>query len=117
MQRKIPKLSINNFTTSWIDGFAIIALIESIAPGLCIVRCNENPLTFLGDAMELADEWLDIQMFVKPHEFGADCISERAIITYVGQFPPAKLRSGAPLRARRISNRCDIKHYFEDQTD
>lgn len=105
IQTKIPKLTIVNFTTSWINGIAIIALIESIAPGLCIVRNNDNPLKCLEDAMESAEQWLDIQMFVKPHDFVAESISERAIITYLGQFPCAKLRSGAPLRAKRISNR------------
>lgn len=55
--------------------------------------------------MYLARDWLDIQMFILPEELISGKVTEKALLTYLCQFPTAKLRSGAPLRAKYISNR------------
>lgn len=105
---KIPKLSITNFTLDWKDGKAIAALVNSIAPGLCPshTTCNDkNRLNNTIETMTLARDWLDIQMFILPEELINGFVGDKAILTYLSQFTMAKLRSGAPLRAKRSSNR------------
>lgn len=108
IQIKVPKLSIKNFTTDWRDGRAISALINAIAPGLCadhIQWDSKNSLTNTIEAMTLARDWLDIQMYILPEELISGYVNDKTLITYLSQFTTAKLRSGAPLRAKRFSNR------------
>lgn len=108
IQMKIPKLSITNFTSDWIDGKAVSALINSIAPGLSAdhTTWNEkNLLNNLTDSMALARDWLDIQMLISPEELINGHASDKVLMVYLCQFTTAKLRSGAPLRAKRYSNR------------
>lgn len=108
IQIKIPKLSITNFTSNWRDGKAIGALINAIAPGLCADQTtwnDKNCLTNTIEAMTLARDWLDIEMFIHAEELISGYVNDRTLITYLSQFTMAKLRSGAPLRAKRFSNR------------
>lgn len=105
IQNEIPTFPITNFKNNWTNGAAIVALFQSIAPGLCGMWNEKNAFKCTQDAMELAEEWLDIQMYITPDELFNDYISEKALITYLSQFIVAKLRSGSPLRAKRISNR------------
>ena len=35
MQKKVPGVPINNFTSDWTDGIKVGALVDSVAPGLC----------------------------------------------------------------------------------
>lgn len=108
IQIKVPKLSITNFTSDWRDGKAIAALINAIAPGLCADHTtwnDMNRLTNTIEAMTLARDWLDIQLFILPEELISGYVNEKTLLTYLSQFMTAKLRSGAPLRAKRFSNR------------
>lgn len=108
IQMKIPKMAIHNFTTDWKDGRAIESLINAIAPGLCAGHGtwnDKNALNNTNEAMTLAKDWLGIQMFILPEELINEHLSDKVIMTYLSQFTTAKLRSGAPLRARRSSNR------------
>lgn len=108
IQNKIPTLSIQNFSTDWKNGTAIGALINAIAPGLCVDWNTWNITNYLKntqEAMQLAKDWLDIQMFVTAEEVIAGKATEKCFLIYLCQFPMAKLRSGAPLRAKYISNR------------
>lgn len=105
---KIPKLAITNFTSDWRDGRAIGALINAIAPGLCADHTtwiDKNALNNTIEAMTLARDWLGIQMFILPDELIDGFLNEKVSMTYLSQFTTAKLRSGAPLRAKRSSNR------------
>lgn len=108
IQSKIPNLSISNFTSDWINGIALGALVDSIAPGLC-PDWNSwqpiNPLTNAKEAMSLAEYWLNVQLFVTPDELVGKNIDDKSMIVYLSQYLNAKIRSGAPLRAKRSSNR------------
>lgn len=111
IQNKIPNLSIQNFSSDWKNGTAIGALINAIAPGLCSDWNTWNITNYLKntqEAMQLAKDWLDIQMFVTPEEVITGQATDKCFLTYLSQFPMAKLRSGAPLRAKYISNRLVI---------
>lgn len=108
LQMKIPNRKIANFTSDWIDGKAIADLINTIAPGLCTDPTtwnNNNCLINLTESMVLAKDWLNIQMLILPDELINGHINEKILMTYLSQFITATLRSGAPLRAKRISNR------------
>lgn len=105
---KIPKLKITNFTSDWRDGKAIGALIDAIAPGLCPnynTWNDNNRLNNTIELMALARDWLDIEMFILPGELVNGNLNEKVLMIYLSQFTTAKLRSGAPLRAKRSSNR------------
>lgn len=113
IQYKIPKLSIKNFSTDWKNGTAIGALINAIAPGLCIDWNTWNITNYLKntqEAMQLAKDWLNIQMFITPEEVITGKATEKCLLIYLSQFPMAKLRSGAPLRAKYTSNRLVIRY-------
>lgn len=60
IQSKIP---VDNFTSDWIDGRAVGALVDAVAPGLCPDWEDWNPedaLQNASEAMGLADDWLNI---------------------------------------------------------
>lgn len=108
IKTKIPSLSIANFTTDWRSGIALGALVDSIAPGLCPdwkKWSAKNALTNAKEAISLAEYWLSVHVFVTPEEFIGEHIDERSMIAYLSQYLNAKIRSGAPLRAKRSSNR------------
>lgn len=101
-------MAITNLTSDWASGVAIGALLDSIAPGLCPDWDTWNDLNTkinAKEAMELGNEWLDIQLFITPDELCSGATDEKSLMIYLSQFPTAKLRSGAPLRAQRHSNR------------
>lgn len=105
---KVPNQTITNFVSDWKSGKAVAALINTIAPGLCADpnAWNENNcLNNLTESMVLARDWLNVQMLILPDELINGHINERIVMTYLSQFITATLRSGAPLRAKRISNR------------
>lgn len=108
VQIKIPHITITNFTSDWKDGKAIGALINAIAPGLCAdyrMCSDSNSLSNTIESMTLAKNWLGIEMFILPEELVNGNVTEKCLIIYLNQFTTAKLRSGAPLRAKRCSNR------------
>lgn len=101
-------MNITNFTTDWKDGKAIGALINAIAPGLCADHTMWNAKNALNntiEAMTLARDWLNIQLFILPEELFSGYVHDKTLMIYLSQFTTAKLRSGAPLRAKRFSNR------------
>lgn len=105
---KIPHSTITNLTSDWKNGKAIAGLVNAIAPGLCADPSTWNDANCLVNTIEtmtLARDWLNIQMFILPEELINGYLNERILMTYLSQFTTAKLRSGAPLRAKRFSNR------------
>lgn len=108
IQNKVPTLSISNFTSDWQNGIALGALVDSVAPGLCPdwkKWLPKNALTNAKEAMSLAEYWLNVQLFVMPEELISKHIDDKSMIMYLSQYLNAKIRSGAPLRAKRSSNR------------
>lgn len=113
---KIPNQAITNFTTDWKYGKLVASLTNTIAPGLCAEPTtwnDNNHLSNLTESMVLARNWLNVQMFILPEELINGHLNERIVMTYLSQFITAKLRSGAPLRAKRYSNRFLIHTYLE----
>ncbi|CAL8082481.1 unnamed protein product [Orchesella dallaii] len=108
VQSRLPDLPINNFTTDWNDGRAVGALVDAVAPGLCPDWPDWNPSDALQNATEamgLADDWLNVRQLIKPEEIINPNIDELSMMTYLSQYPSAKLKSGAPLRQRTNPNR------------
>ncbi|XP_043802401.1 filamin-A isoform X4 [Apis laboriosa] len=108
IKSKVPELQINNFTTDWNDGRAIGALVDGVASGLCPDWPNWNKADAIqnaSEAMQLADDWLNIPQLIKPEEMVNPNIDEMSMMTYLSQYPNAKLKPGAPLRPRANRNR------------
>lgn len=102
IQNKIPDVPVNNFTTDWNDGKAIGALVDSIAPGLCPEWKSwqpEDSVKNIGEALQLAEDWLDVPQLIRPKEMSNRKVDELSMMTYLSQFPGAKLKPNAPLRS------------------
>ncbi|XP_029678435.1 filamin-A isoform X1 [Formica exsecta] len=107
IQSKVPDLPITNFTSDWNDGRAVGALVDAVAPGLCPDWQDWNPKDAIqnaSEAMGLADDWLNIPQLIKPEEMVNPNIDEMSMMTYLSQYPNAKLKTGAPLRPRTNPN-------------
>lgn len=57
------------------------------------------------EAMGLADDWLSIPQLIKPEEIVNPNIDEQSMMTYLSQYPNAKIKQGAPLRPRTSPNK------------
>lgn len=55
--------------------------------------------------MGLADDWLNIPQLIKPEEIVNPNIDEQSMMTYLSQYPNAKIKPGAPLRPRTSPNK------------
>ncbi|XP_014220678.1 filamin-A isoform X3 [Trichogramma pretiosum] len=107
IKAKVPEIPIHNFTSDWNDGRAVGALVDAIAPGLCPDWKSWDPKDAAqnaAEAMGLADDWLNIPQLIKPEEMVNPNVDEMSMMTYLSQYPNAKLKSGAPLRPRTNPN-------------
>ncbi|XP_058718386.1 filamin-C-like isoform X2 [Poecile atricapillus] len=103
IQHKVPQLPITNFNRDWRDGKALGALVDNCAPGLCPdwEKWDPNkPVQNAREAMQQADDWLGVPQVIAPEEIVDPNVDEHSVMTYLSQFPKAKLRPGAPLRPR-----------------
>ncbi|XP_063704506.1 filamin-A-like isoform X2 [Culicoides brevitarsis] len=108
VQNKIPEVPITNFTNDWNDGKAVGALVDACAPGLCPDWANWDPKNALQNAKEamgLADDWLNVPQLVKPEDMVNPAIDEQSMMTYLSQYPNAKLKPGAPIKPGGGPNR------------
>ncbi|XP_062534650.1 filamin-A isoform X10 [Armigeres subalbatus] len=108
IHRLVPDLPINNFTNDWTSGKAIGALVDGVAPGLCPDWPLWDPRDAVQNATEamgLADDWLDVRQLIRPEEMVNPNIDEQSMMTYLSQYPNAKLKQGAPLRPKTNPNR------------
>ncbi|RZC35933.1 filamin-A [Asbolus verrucosus] len=111
IQTKLPELPIHNFTTDWNDGKAVGALVDAVAPGLCPDWPDWDPKDSVqnaSEAMGLADDWLNIPQLIKPEEIVNPNVDEQSMMTYLSQYPSAKLKQGAPLRPRTSPNKVRV---------
>ncbi|XP_043250799.1 filamin-A isoform X4 [Colletes gigas] len=111
IQSKLPDLPISNFTSDWNDGRAVGALVDAVAPGLCPDWQNWNPNNAVrnaSQAMGLADDWLNISQLITPDEMVNPNIDEMSMMTYLSQYPNAKLKPGAPIQARTNPNKVRV---------
>ncbi|XP_058844915.1 filamin-B isoform X2 [Acipenser ruthenus] len=103
IQNKIPYLPITNFSRDWQDGRTLGALVDSCAPGLCPDWENwdgAKPVDNAREAMQQADDWLGIPQVITPEEIIDPDVDEHSVMTYLSQFPKAKLKPGAPLKPK-----------------
>ncbi|XP_025106447.1 filamin-A-like isoform X3 [Pomacea canaliculata] len=100
---KVPDLPIKNFTTDWNDGRAIGALVDACGPGLCPDWEDWDPKKAKNnakEAMDAAEKWLDVPQLIKPEEMTSPNVDDLSMMTYLSQFPNARLKPGAPVRPR-----------------
>ncbi|CAL9703550.1 unnamed protein product [Knipowitschia caucasica] len=103
IQNKLPELPITNFSKDWRTGQALGALVDSCAPGLCPDWDSwdqTKPVENAREAMQQADDWLGIPQVITPEEIVDPNVDEHSVMTYLSQFPKAKLKPGAPLRPK-----------------
>ncbi|XP_047233810.1 filamin-A isoform X1 [Girardinichthys multiradiatus] len=103
IQNKLPELPITNFNRDWQTGRALGALVDSCAPGLCPdwdQWDQTKPVDNAREAMQQADDWLGIPQVITPEEIVDPNVDEHSVMTYLSQFPKAKLKPGAPLRPK-----------------
>ncbi|XP_062316495.1 filamin-B [Osmerus eperlanus] len=106
IQDKVPELPITNFSQDWMNGKALGALVDGLAPGLCPdweswdeVQRVDNAR----EAMQQADEWLGVPQVIAPEEIIDPRVDEQSIMTYLSMFPKAQLKPGAPLKPKSVS--------------
>uniref|UniRef100_A0A1I8PFB0 Calponin-homology (CH) domain-containing protein n=1 Tax=Stomoxys calcitrans TaxID=35570 RepID=A0A1I8PFB0_STOCA len=105
---RIPDLPIKNFTNDWTTGKAVGALVDACAPGLCPdweMWDPKDAVQNASEAMGLADDWLNVRQLIKPEELVNPNVDEQSMMTYLSQYPNAKLKQGAPLRPKTNPNR------------
>uniref|UniRef100_A0A3Q3J7Y0 Calponin-homology (CH) domain-containing protein n=1 Tax=Monopterus albus TaxID=43700 RepID=A0A3Q3J7Y0_MONAL len=105
IQNKVPQLPITNFHRDWRDGKALGALVDNCAPGLCPdweTWDSSQPVENAREAMQQADDWLGVPQVIAPEEIVDPNVDEHSVMTYLSQFPKAKLKPGAPLRAKTL---------------
>lgn len=108
IQARVPDASIDNFTTDWTTGKAVGALVDACAPGLCPdweLWDVKDAVKNASEAMGLADEFLNVRQLIKPEELVNPNVDEQSMMTYLSQFPNAKLKADAPLRPKTNPNR------------
>ncbi|XP_036374347.1 filamin-A-like isoform X7 [Megalops cyprinoides] len=106
IQNKVPQLPINNFHRDWRDGKALGALVDNCAPGLCPdweTWDPNQPVENAREAMQQADDWLGVPQVIAPEEIVDPNVDEHSVMTYLSQFPKAKLKPGAPLRSKTLN--------------
>uniref|UniRef100_A0A8B9VP85 Filamin B n=1 Tax=Anas zonorhyncha TaxID=75864 RepID=A0A8B9VP85_9AVES len=99
IQNKIPYLPITNFNQNWQDGKALGALVDSCAPGK-FCSDGQRSLALFSCAMQQADDWLGVPQVITPEEIIHPDVDEHSVMTYLSQFPKAKLKPGAPLKPK-----------------
>ncbi|XP_078597394.1 filamin-C-like isoform X5 [Branchiostoma floridae x Branchiostoma japonicum] len=108
VQAKVPDLPVKNFNKDWNDGKACGALVDACAPGLCPDWEDWNPndkVKNCEEAMDLADKWLGVPKLLSPEDMASPHVDDLSVMTYVSQFPQAKLKPGAPLRPKTNPNK------------
>ncbi|XP_017160660.1 filamin-C-like [Poecilia reticulata] len=105
IQNKVPQLPINNFNRDWRDGKALGALVDNCAPGLCPDWAEwdpNQPVQNAREAMQQADDWLGVPQVIAPEEIVDPDVDEHSVMTYLSQFPKAKLKPGASLKPKQL---------------
>lgn len=109
-------MPIKNFTHDWTTGKPVGALVDACAPGLCPDWDLWDPNDAVAnatEAMTLADDWLDVRQLIKPEELVDPNVDEQSVMTYLSQYPNAKLKEGAPLRPRSDPSRL-VSSFFKE---
>lgn len=76
---------VDNFTTSWSDGRALSALVDSLSPGVIDIKNLSTPLRNCDNAIAVASKEFDIPLIID----GSDIVStpdEHSMMTYISFF-------------------------------
>lgn len=76
---------VDNFTTSWSDGRALSALVDSLSPGVINIKNLSTPLKNCDNAIAVASKEFDIPLIID----GSDIVNtpdEHSMMTYVSFF-------------------------------
>lgn len=57
------------------------------------------------EAMKLAEDWLGVPQLIRPEEMVDPNVDDLSMMTYLSQYPNAKLRPGAPLHGKLAPSR------------
>lgn len=57
------------------------------------------------EAMDLAERWLGVPQLIQPDEMVNPNVDEQSMMTYLSQYPNARLKPGAPIRPKVDPNR------------
>lgn len=101
INNKLPELKITNFTSDWNSGIALAALVDAIAPGLFPDWSDlksEDALLIAKKAIALADKWLSCPALITPEDLINPKVDELSVMTYLSNFPNARLKEDAPLK-------------------
>uniref|UniRef100_A0A2I3HDS7 Filamin B n=1 Tax=Nomascus leucogenys TaxID=61853 RepID=A0A2I3HDS7_NOMLE len=60
----------------------------------------QKPVDNAREAMQQADDWLGVPQVITPEEIIHPDVDEHSVMTYLSQFPKAKLKPGAPLKPK-----------------
>ena len=55
--------------------------------------------------MDLADNWLGVPKLLTPEEIINPNVDEQSMMTYLSQFPNAKVKEGAPFREKALASK------------
>ncbi|TNN82092.1 Filamin-C [Liparis tanakae] len=61
-----------------------------------------KPVQNAKEAMQQADEWLGVPQVIAPEEIVDPDVDEHSVMTYLSQFPKAKLKPGASLKPKQL---------------
>ncbi|KAB0399723.1 hypothetical protein E2I00_009052 [Balaenoptera physalus] len=62
-----------------------------------------QPVENAREAMQQADDWLGVPQVIAPEEIVDPNVDEHSVMTYLSQFPKAKLKPGAPVRSKQLN--------------
>ncbi|KAK6750425.1 hypothetical protein RB195_002418 [Necator americanus] len=95
IRSKLPSgMPVTNFTSDWNDGVAVGALVNALVPGAVMdweQWTPENALENTEKAMQIAQNRLGVEPLITPGELIHPEIDEMSVMTYLSQFPAAKL--------------------------
>ena len=68
------------------------------------------------EAMDLADSWLGVPKLLTPEEIINPNVDEQSMMTYLSQFPNAKVKEGAPFREKALASKViEVNEHAKDQ--
>ncbi len=86
---QIPDQNVKNFTTDWIDGIALCALVDRVKPGLCphyATLKSGDGLDNCTEGMTLAENELGILRVMEPDDLCHPQVDELSVMTYISSF-------------------------------
>ena len=88
----LPNKGISNFSSDWNDGIKLSALVDYCKPGLIPNHASldsRNALQNITNAMNLAEENLDIPQVVQPKDLAVEKPDECSVMTYIILLSPS----------------------------